>query len=143
MDTQQNAWPAGSLFGSHIPLAATLGLVPEWIGDDQARIRLPFQPQHANSRGDVHGGALGVLFDCVLACACRAHDPARYGVVTIDMGMHFLQPCDGDVIATARCEQRGRTVCFARAEAHDTQGRLLALATGSFKLIDRHLQKPA
>lgn len=44
---------------------------------------------------------------------------------------------DGDVIASAVCERRGRSLCFVRGEARDSNGALLALATGSFKLIER------
>lgn len=129
----------GLLFGSDIPMARLLGLVGEYIGEDRARVRLPYRADLTNSRGDVHGGAFTMLFDSVLACATRAHDPERYGVVTIDLVTHFLMPCASDVIATAWCERRGRNLCFARGEARDTQGELLAIGTGTFKLVDRHL----
>lgn len=126
-----------SFIGLASPLAQGFGLVGEAIGEDQARVRLPWQPGHTNSHGDIHGGALAVLFDCTLAAAARAHAPAEFGVVTVDFTIHFLQPARGDVVATARCEQRGRSLCFVRGEAHDDQGRLLALASGSFKLVPR------
>lgn len=125
------------LFGLPMPMAAAFGLIGERIGGDSAQVRMPAQPGHANSRGDVHGGAYAVLLDCTLAAAARAHAPGRYGVVTVDISLHFLAPCDGDVIASAVCERRGRSLCFVRGEARDSNGALLALATGSFKLIER------
>ncbi len=125
------------LFGQDIPLARVFGLRGEQIGDDCARVRLPYRRDHTNSRGDVHCGALAELFDSVLACAVRAHEPDRFGVVTIDLSTHYLAPCEGDIVATARCERRGRSLSFARGEARDEEGRVVAIATGTFKLVLR------
>jgi len=127
----------GVLFALPMPMAEAFGLRGENIGSDQATVRMPHNAMHTNSRGDVHGGALAVLLDCTLACAARAHAPVRFGVVTVDMALHYLAPCNGDVIGTAICELRGRSLCFVRGEARSTQGELLALATGTFKLVER------
>ena len=75
---------AGELFALPMPMALAFGLKGTHIGADQAWIDMPPNAAYTNSRGDVHGGALAVLLDCALASAARAHDPARYGVVTID-----------------------------------------------------------
>lgn len=137
-----SSFPPDTLFGLRIPLATTFGLQGEAIGDDQSRVRLPFNPAYANSRGDVHGGALSVLFDCGLAAAVRSHAPVQFGVATIDLSIHFVAAARGDVVCTARCERRGRSISFARAEAHDAEGTLVALATGSFKLMEREVAQP-
>lgn len=126
-----------TFFGLPIPLATTFGLRDEAIGDDRARVRMPADPAYANSRGDVHGGAITALFDCALSAAARAHAPTRYGVVTIDLTVHFVEAGRGDVVCTAVCERRGRSISFVRGEARDDAGTLLALATGSFKLVER------
>jgi uncharacterized protein (TIGR00369 family) len=125
------------LFGLPIPLAQIFGLIGEAIGDDRARVRMPFNALNTNSRGDVHGGALAVLLDCTLASAARAHDPLRLGVVTVDMTLHFVAPSSDDAVATAVCERRGRSLCFVRGQVHGANGTLLALATGTFKLAKR------
>jgi acyl-coenzyme A thioesterase PaaI-like protein len=80
--------------------------------------------------------------DCVLSCAARAHDPTRFGVITVDMALHFVAGTRGDVVATARCERRGKSLCFVRGEAHDADGNLLTLATGTFKLVERTPASP-
>ncbi|HYP83520.1 PaaI family thioesterase [Variovorax sp.] len=125
------------LFGLPMPMVQAFGLKGEAIGDDRARVRMPRNRIHSNSRGEVHGGALAVLLDCALACAARAHSPTGFGVVTVDMTLHFVAPSDGDVIAVSHCERRGRSLCFVRGEARSEQGELLALATGTFKLVER------
>jgi len=100
-------------------------------------VRMGFQAEQSNSRGDVHGGAIASLLDCTLAGAARAHDPAAYGVVTIDLTLHFVSAASGDLIATAHCERRGRSISFVRGEVRAEDGTLVALATGTFKLVAR------
>jgi len=126
-----------TLFTLPMPMVQSFGLRGLSIGGDEARVLMPANPLYTNSRGDVHGGAYGVLLDCVLSCAARAHDPARYGVVTVDMSIHFVAPTKGDVVGRATCERRGKSLCFVRGEARDAAGTLLALATGTFKLMER------
>ncbi|RMX04281.1 PaaI family thioesterase [Corticibacter populi] len=135
--------PRGILFQLPMPMAGSFDLRGLEIGGLQAKVLLPYDPAWTNSRGEVHGGALSMLFDCTLASACRAHEPGRFGVVTLDLTVHFLAPGRGDVIASATCERRGRAMCFARGEVHDESGQLLALATGTFKLVERTPAGPA
>lgn len=129
--------PSGMLFGLPMPMAAAMALRGERIGGDRAQIRLGFQPELANSRGEVHGGSIATLLDCALAAAARAHDPAAFGVATIDLTLHFVSAGKGDLIATAHCERRGRSISFARGEVRTEDGALVALATGTFKLMAR------
>ena len=138
--TAMNAFagePSGVLFGLPMRMAHAMGLAGEAIGDDAARIRMRYQEDQTNSRGDVHGGAIASLLDCALAASVRSHDPASFGVVTIDLTLHFISAGGGDLIATARCERRGRSVSFARGEVHTENGTLVAMATGTFKLLAR------
>lgn len=125
------------LFGLPMPMAAAMALRGERIGGDRAQIRMAFQPGLANSRGEVHGGSIATLLDCALAAAARAHDPAAFGVATIDLTLHFVSAGKGDLIATAHCERRGRSISFARGEVRTEDGALVALATGTFKLMAR------
>ncbi|AOY95183.1 phenylacetic acid degradation-like protein [Cupriavidus sp. USMAA2-4] len=127
----------GVLFGLPMPMARAFGLRGEAIGNDQARVRMQHNTDYTNSRGDVHGGAIATLLDCALSCAARSHDPARYGVVTVDLTVHFIAPGRGDVIGLGFCERRGRALSFVRGEVRDEAGELLALATGTFKLVER------
>lgn len=124
-------------FGLPMAMARAMALRGEHIGNDMAQVRMGFQATQANSRGEVHGGAIATLLDCTLAAAARAHDPAAHGVATIDLTLHYVAAGSGDLIATARCERRGRSISFARGEVRAEDGTLVAMATGSFKLIAR------
>ena len=124
-------------FGLPMAMARAMALRGERIGNDMAQVRMGFQADQANSRGEAHGGAIATLLDCTLAAAARAHDPAAYGVATIDLTLHYVAAGSGDLIATARCERRGRSISFARGEVRTEDGTLVALATGTFKLMAR------
>ena len=124
-------------FGLPMAMARAMALRGERIGHDMAQVRMGFQADQANSRGEVHGGSIATLLDCTLAAAARAHDPAAYGVATIDLTLHYVAAGRGDLIATARCERRGRSISFVRGEVRAEDGTQVAMATGSFKLIAR------
>ena len=124
-------------FGLPMAMARAMQLRGERIGNDRAQVRMGFQPDQANSRGEVHGGSIATLLDCALAAAARAHDPAASGVATIDLTLHYVAVGTGDLIATAHCERRGRSISFARGEVRAEDGTLVALATGTFKLVAR------
>ena len=132
----------GDLFGTPIPMARALGLIAEHMDLERAQIRMPFNPEFTNSRGEVHGGALLGLLDCVLACAARAHDPVNTAVITVDLSTHFIASASGDVIGHARCLRRGRSLAFSQGEVRDEHGHLLATATATLKLTPRRHAAP-
>ena len=66
--------PADTIFGLPMAMAESFALHGEAIGNDRARVRMPYQKQYTNSRGDMHGGAIATLLDVGLSCAARAHE---------------------------------------------------------------------
>lgn len=124
-----------SYFGFHIPFLEHLGVEAVSCENDTAITRMSLQPHLRNSHGHVHGGALMSVLDFTLSAAGRAHDPLAVGLATIDMSTSFLSPGTTDLTITATCLRRGSTICFCEGEVRDTQDRLVAKATASFKLI--------
>lgn len=123
-------------FGLDIPFMAFLGLVPEALTTELARTRLLHRPELLNSRGDVHGGALMSALDFTLSAAARAHEPGT-GMATIDMTTHFLAPARGEVIIEARSLRVGASLAFCEGQALDEDGKLLATASATFKIVRR------
>jgi len=123
-------------FGLNIPFMESIGLVPEHLSTELARTRMPHRPDLVNSRGDVHGGALMSGLDFTLSAAARAHE-ANTGMATIDMTTHFLSPARGTVIFEARCLRKGATLAFCEGRALDKDGKLLATASATFKIVRR------
>ena len=121
-------------FGLHIPFMASIGLVPEHLSIELARTRMPHRPDLVNSRGDVHGGALMSALDFTLSAAARAHE-ANTGMATIDMTTHFMAPARGTVVFEARCLRIGGSLAFCEGQARDEEGKLLATASATFKIV--------
>ncbi len=127
-------------FGIDVPFMEHIGLEPLFLQDDVCHTHLKFRPELVNSRGDVHGGTLMSAFDFTLSAAARAHDPLRYGVVTIDLVTHFHQPARTDLTVIGRCTRRGKSIAFCDGEIVDPSGDVLAVARATFKLIERQPQ---
>ncbi len=124
-----------SYFGFHIPYLELLGVEPLLCENDRAVTLMRLVPSLRNSRGHVHGGAIMSVLDFTLSAAGRAHDPLGVGLATIDMTTSFIDPGVTDLTFEARCLRRGKSIAFCEGEARDTQGKLIAKASGSFKLI--------
>jgi uncharacterized protein (TIGR00369 family) len=128
--------PAALFFGAAIPMAASLGVREGELAPDRVTARLPYRADLTNSAGNVHGGAMMALFDCLLAAAARSHDPAGMRAITVDLTTHFVASTRGELFGEARCLRRG-SLAFSQGELRDADGRLLATATGTFKLMKR------
>ncbi len=58
--------------------------------------------------------------------------------VTVSMAVNYIAAVkSGEVTATTRITGGGRTLKFAEAELHDQDGKLLATASGAFKLLEK------
>jgi uncharacterized protein (TIGR00369 family) len=112
-----------------------IGLRAEHIEPGYARTRLPDNPMLVNSRGDVHGGTLMSVLDFTLSAAARGHDPLSLGVVTVEMGTHFLDVARGDLVFEARVLRRGRSTVFCEGSAANADGTTVCVARATFKLI--------
>lgn len=126
-----------AFFGIDVPFMEHIGLRALALDDGVCRTALAWRPALTNSRGDLHGGSLMSALDFTLSVAARAHDPARWGVVTIEMSTHFYDAARSDLTVTGRCARRGRSIAFCEGEAVDAGGTLVAVARASFKLVAR------
>jgi len=72
-----------------------------------------------------------------MSMAVRGHYDVSAGVLTVDMSVGFLNASEDDVLAEGRVLHAGRSTAFCESEARDTEGRLLAKAIGTFKLLDK------
>jgi uncharacterized protein (TIGR00369 family) len=92
-----------------------LSLDPKPASQSQITIAQLMQPEHANSRGNVHGGWIMKLMDEAGALACMRHAQQRVVTVAVDH-MTFQEPIRiGDLVTlTARVTYTGRTSLEAR-----------------------------
>ena len=123
-------------FGVDIPFVRHLGFVLTVFEGGRSEIRYEAEPEHLNSFGVTHGGALMTLLDVGMATAARSVTPDM-GVVTIEMKTSFMQPALGPLTAKGELMHRTATMAFTQATVFDAQGKPCAHATGTFKYVKR------
>jgi uncharacterized protein (TIGR00369 family) len=120
--------------GRKLPFAKLLGIRLISKGGGKARLELEVRPELMNSWGAVHGGATMTLLDIALAVALRSLDAAEKGAITVELKVNFVGPGLGTLVADGRCVHAGKTVAFCEGEVHDSEGKLVATASGTFML---------
>ena len=137
MKSEQPAPPLK--FPVHIPFVEQLGFELHHMGQGEAELRVDLNEGHLNSWRVAHGGLLMTLLDVAMAHAARSPDtpdaPPLPGVVTIEMKTAFMRPGEGRMVATGRRLHRTASMAFCEAFVHDTAGRLLCHASGTFKYM--------
>lgn len=132
----------GPYFGIDVPFMEHIGLKPVSLDETCCKTRLAWNPALVNSRGDIHGGTLMSAFDFTLSAAARAHDPLRYGAITVDLTTHFLEASRSELTVIGRCTKRGKSMAFCEGEIVNPEGTVVAVARGVFKLILRERATP-
>ncbi|GGH32697.1 uncharacterized domain 1-containing protein [Cribrihabitans marinus] len=120
-----------------IPHARALGLELTHIGDGEAEIGLPYNPDLVGDprTGVIHGGAVSAMLDTCCGAAVMSHPSAPGGTATIDLRIDYMRAAQpGQTITTrAVCYHITRNVAFVRATACDDDAdRPVATASGAF-----------
>ena len=123
-------------FGVEIPFVNHLGFELKLFDAGFSELLYAPRPEHLNSFGVTHGGALMTLLDVTMAAAARSVQNDM-GVVTIEMKTSFMQPAMGKLTARGRLIHRTATLAFTEATIFDEKGRPCAHATGTFKYVKR------
>jgi uncharacterized protein (TIGR00369 family) len=107
-----------------------LGLSIDYDEDAQTcTVTLPFAPHLCNAAGVVHGGVLSTALDISMGHTCERYLSAGS---TIEMQMRFLRPIRTDAVCTGRIAHAGRRIVQLESRMVDDQGRLAAIASGSW-----------
>ena len=102
--------------------------------EGQVMTELPVTPSIQNALGFVHGGVYATMLDQVLTLCC--YSVSKCFVVTIDLNIHYVANIqEGKLVATAKILQQGYRIMMGQGEVRDEKGNLLAIGTGSFKVI--------
>jgi uncharacterized protein (TIGR00369 family) len=126
-------------FNLRIPFVDLMGMSLERMAAGEAEIHLQMREALTNSWGVAHGGVTMALLDVAMAHAARSPATADAaplpGVVTVEMKTSFLRPGEGLLKATGRCLHRSVSLAFCEGSVVDSQGRLLAHGSGTFKYL--------
>ena len=123
-------------FGVEIPFVDHLGFALKVFDGGLSELLYAPKPEHLNSFGVTHGGALMTLLDVAMAVAARSVHKES-GVVTIEMKTSFMQPARGQLTAKGHLIHRTATMAFTEATVFDAEGRACAHGTGTFKYVKR------
>lgn len=120
------------------PTRYLMGLRLVEAADGTAGFALPASEWLCPPTGTVQGGVIAMLADAALACAIMTVTPAATAMASIDLKVNFLRPgiADGrDLLARGTVAHAGRTISVAHSEVVNSDGKRVALATGSALLI--------
>lgn len=102
----------------------SLGAVIEEAGEGFARVGMVVDSRHRNAMGAVMGGVYFTLGDYAFAIASNVGQPPT---VSVSNSIDYLAAAKGDcLVAECRMEKTGRSMCFARVDLLDGEGRLCA-----------------
>ena len=119
------------------PLQAHLGFaITDWQCDF-CRLELPLAPFLMNRFGIPHGGIYATLLDTAMGFACGWTGDAglRQQTLTLSLNVNFLTVSEGrNLIAIGRRVGGGRKTAFASGEVRDDTDKVIATASGVFRL---------
>lgn len=127
------------VFSATVPFVEEMGVKLIRFEDGESTIEYTPRPEHLNSFGVLHGGAVMTLLDVALAQAARSLQP-DLGMLTIEMKTSFMRGAPGQggtLQARGRVLHRTSKMAFAEGTLFDAQGQACAHATGTFKYAAR------
>ena len=122
------------------PIASHFGMDVVAVGPGTVTFRCRPDESHYNPIGTVHGGLVCTLLDSALGCATHTTLPAGSGYTSIEIKVNYLRPvtvtaAGGALICRGRVTKPGRRVAFAEGEVVDSQGKVVATASGSLLIF--------
>jgi uncharacterized protein (TIGR00369 family) len=102
--------------------------------EEEAVVVLPCSKWLSTSAGTIQGGFTAMLAESAMTSAAFSTAAPDTAVAPLDFKVNYLRPVfpDGsDLTARARILHRGRTLVVAAAEMVNSEGKQVALATGS------------
>lgn len=124
-------------------LYQALGIQVEAAGGGKSRSRLipkpalcwPFPQQP-------HGGVLFTLIDTTMAWAVWSQLDPGFNCTTVNIDIHYTKPAQSDeFVCTAWSTHKTGRTSFVRADIHNSNGELVAMGQGTFRIIAFDLLK--
>ena len=113
------------------------GRVLELDGEaGRADIAFTVRPEFCHTGGIAQGGFVTGWLDAAMAHAAIACYGAAFWVATLELKTSFFRPATpGEVRAEARIERAGRETVFLEGRLLDGEGRALAMASSTVRLV--------
>ena len=120
------------------PCAALLGWTLIDADEATGAIRVSFaaRPEFCNPGGTIQGGFLAAMLDDTLGPTVLVRTGGAQYCATIDLHVSFLAPArPGALTGHGRIAQLGKTIAFLEGELVDADGRIVAKAPASARVV--------
>jgi uncharacterized protein (TIGR00369 family) len=119
--------------------SGVLGLEVTEVRRERVQALLKVRPEHMQSRGIVHGGALMALADTVAGVGVHVNAPPGQPSVTVELKMNLVAAAHGGTLrAEALPLHRGRTTSVWETRLTDEGGTLIAVALSTHMTLNAH-----
>ena len=123
-------------FNEEVTFSRHIGAKVEEVEPGRSAISIDVTDIHLNGAGTLHGGVYASLIDTAMGLSVLALVGVRSA--TIEMNVHFLGAVSqGRITCESRVVHRTRRTATAEAKVHDSEGNLVAMGTGAFRVFER------
>jgi uncharacterized protein (TIGR00369 family) len=113
----------------------TLGFKMLSVSQEKREVEVSFEAKPellANPMKQVQGGYLCAMLDECMSVACMVASGMTAVAPTAEMKTSFYRPAGfGPLRGVGRVSRWGKTIAFTEGELYDSEGRLVAKATGT------------
>jgi uncharacterized protein (TIGR00369 family) len=118
------------------PMADMVGWHCVGFADGELTLNFTPKPFFCNPMGMIHGGFVASMLDESMGSAILAVTSGKNIGATISASIDFIRPAMlGTLATTSRVRNLGKSIAFVEAELWSSDGKLLAKAAASFKLV--------
>jgi uncharacterized protein (TIGR00369 family) len=123
-------------FNDEVTFSKHIGAKVEEVDPGRSVITIDVKDIHLNGAGTLHGGVYASLIDTAMGLSVLALVGVR--TATIEMNVHFLGAVsEGRITCHSEVMHRTRRTATAEAKVRDSEGNLVAMGTGAFRVFER------
>jgi uncharacterized protein (TIGR00369 family) len=123
-------------FNEEVTFSKHIGAKVKKVEPGRSIISIDVQDIHLNGAGTLHGGVYASLIDNAMGLSVLALVGVR--TATIEMNVHFLGAVSaGSITCESEVLHRTRRTATAEAKVRDSEGNLVAMGTGAFRVFER------
>lgn len=127
----------GASTAGSFPLSEFLGMTIEHLEPGRATATIDLADSHQNPHGFVHGAVLFTMADTSMGAATMSVLGDDQRCSTIELHLRFFRPVvEGRLVADTEVLRQGRRIVHLETRIRDGEDRLVAVADGSFAVVD-------
>jgi uncharacterized protein (TIGR00369 family) len=109
--------------------------------DGECEMELELEDFHMSVANRAHGGVLFTMLDSAMGRAVLSTLSEQRGCATLECRINYFRPVQrGRLVATGKVLNTTRNTAYAEGSIVDSEGRLVARASGTFFLTDTLVQ---